>query len=249
MINIINQLDKDLVDLINSFDTSIKYSKLDAIERDRRQNIRILDSMMKRLFVNLAIVTGARRGELSALTWDNIDLENMIIEFTGTSYTLAGQQTNKKYRLKNKDESKIIMINEPLVPLIKEYKKMQSKVRRQNNWPNNDYVFLALSSGKVNKAGDPIRGDTLTHWFHDWCKSKYKELGLTKSEAEDAHVHMLRHSSISLLINSQVPLKVISDRAGHSDVTVTTKIYSHVYENTNRIAANQFNKLYDAEIK
>lgn len=245
MINIMKKLDKDLEELIDSFGSSIKYKKLDIVERERRQNLRILDYMQRRLFVHLAIVTGSRRGELAGLTWNLIDLEDMSIEFNGTSYTLAGEQTKKKDNLKNGDEAKEVTVNSPLVPIIEEYKKFQKKVRRQNNWPNNGYVFLALNNGKVNKAGGPIRGDTFTHWFHDWCKANYKELGLTKDEAEEAHVHMLRHSSISLLINSSMPIKAIADRAGHSDVKVTTKTYAHVYEETDRIAANQFNKLYE----
>lgn len=61
IVRIFKQLDQDVIDLIESFGTSIKYKKLEPDERDRRQNIRLLDVYARRLFVHLAFVTGARR--------------------------------------------------------------------------------------------------------------------------------------------------------------------------------------------
>ena len=247
MSEMLKLLNKDLDDLEISFDKSRKYKDLDKSERDRRANIRILDASSKRLFVSLAIVTGARRGELIGLTWSDIDIENKLIKFKGTSYTLAGEQTKKKDTLKNGSKAKEVTLNESIIPMIEEYKQLQKTVIKQNKWSYNDFVFLTLKDGKVNKAGGPIRGDTFTKWFSGWCLEHGDELGLTETEAKEAHVHMLRHSSISLLMNSDIPIKAIADRAGHSDVKVTTSIYSHVYDETKRTAAQQFDKLFESE--
>lgn len=246
IVKIFRQLDQDIENLIVSFDTSIKYKKLDKAERERRQNIRLLDMQARRLFVHLAFVTGARRGEIVSTTWNQLDTNELEIEFNGTSYTLAGEPTKKKSTLKNGSKSKVVSFNDQLLPIIQEYKKLQHKVRRQNGWRDNNYVFIATHKGKVAKPGDPMRGDTMTHWFHKWCIANKDKLGLTDDEASDAHVHMLRHSSITFGMLAGVPMKVLSQRAGHSSVTVTQKIYAHVSSEAQRSVANQFNRLYDS---
>lgn len=247
MSKMLSLLNKEIDDLKLSFESSRKYKDMDDKERDRRANIRLLDASSKRLFVSLAIVTGARRGELIGLTWSDINMDDKLIEFKGTSYTLAGEQTKKKDTLKNGSDSKEVTINDYCVSLLDEHKQLQRKVIKQNKWRYNDFIFLTLKDGKVNKAGDSVRGDTFTQWFSGWCLDHKDEIGLSDDEANDAHVHMLRHSSISLLMNSDVPIKAIADRAGHSDVKVTTSIYSHVYEDTKRTAANKFDKLFKSE--
>lgn len=247
MINILHKLDQDVDDLEKSFSASIKYSKLDKKEAEARQNLRRLDVQMKRLFVQLAIVTGARRGELCGLRWSDLDDVSMVIGFKGSSYTLAGSKTTKKNTLKNGSSSKSVSLNASIIPVIDEYRKLQAKVRRQQGWPDNGYIFTAIKNGKVNKAGDMVRGDTFTQWFAGWCENNADDLGLSEAEAKEAHVHMLRHSSISLLLNSNMPIKAVADRAGHSDTRVTTKIYGHTDKGTSRVLANTFDSLYESK--
>lgn len=43
--------------------------------------------------------------------------------------------------------------------------------------------------------------------------------------------HMFRHTHVALLIESGVPIKVISQRLGHSDIKTTLSIYTHVTKN------------------
>lgn len=245
MMSIFSLLDTEIEELKNSFSSSIKYKALDSDERERRQNIRLLDMHAKRLFVHLAFVTGARRGEIISTTWNQLDSKRLQVEFNGTAYTLAGEHTKKKFTLKNGSKSKTVTFNSHLVPLIEEYKTLQDKVRKQNYWKKCDYIFVTTRNGKVAKAGEPMRADTMTHWFHDWCKANYEKIGLSKEESENAHVHMLRHSSITYGMVAGVPMKVLSQRAGHSSVNVTQKIYAHVTPEAARVVADQFGALYD----
>ena len=43
--------------------------------------------------------------------------------------------------------------------------------------------------------------------------------------------HMFRHTHVALLIEAGVPIKVISERLGHSDIQTTLNIYTHVTDN------------------
>ena len=44
------------------------------------------------------------------------------------------------------------------------------------------------------------------------------------------HLHSLRHTYASLLINADVAARVVADRLGHASTSTTLNIYSHVFE-------------------
>lgn len=54
--------------------------------------------------------------------------------------------------------------------------------------------------------------------------------------------HDLRHSHASLLLSQGVQPKVISERLGHSNISTTMDLYSHIYDATNIEVANNFDK-------
>lgn len=57
------------------------------------------------------------------------------------------------------------------------------------------------------------------------------------------HSHIFRHTHVALLIEQNVPIKVISERLGHSDIKTTLSIYTHVTENMKVNLRNNLNNL------
>lgn len=57
------------------------------------------------------------------------------------------------------------------------------------------------------------------------------------------NLHGLRHTSVSLLISEWIQTNVISKRVGHSSISTTKKIYSHVFENASKEASNKMNEI------
>jgi len=57
------------------------------------------------------------------------------------------------------------------------------------------------------------------------------------------HTHIFRHTHVALLIEQNVPIKVISQRLGHSDIKTTLSIYTHVTENMKINLRNNLNNL------
>ena len=55
--------------------------------------------------------------------------------------------------------------------------------------------------------------------------------------------HDLRHACISLLGAQGVPLKVVAEIVGHSDIRLTQNVYQHVYQEAKRDAANKMDEL------
>lgn len=55
--------------------------------------------------------------------------------------------------------------------------------------------------------------------------------------------HMFRHTHVAMLIEAGVPIKVISERLGHSDTSITLDIYTHVTKNMKIDLKNKLEKL------
>lgn len=55
-------------------------------------------------------------------------------------------------------------------------------------------------------------------------------------------IHKLRHTHATLLLESDVPMKVIQERLGHKTMAVTEQVYSHVIEKMNQKAKENFEK-------
>ena len=62
-------------------------------------------------------------------------------------------------------------------------------------------------------------------------------------------IHSLRHTHATLLIFNGENIKVISDRLGHKDISVTLNTYTHVMENMKRNTANLLDELFEKRIK
>lgn len=80
-------------------------------------------------------------------------------------------------------------------------------------WKVPDAVF-------TNGAGNYLIGSNLNMRLKPICK---------KAGLPPIHIHSLRHTHASLLINSNVTARVVADRLGHSTTKTTLDTYSHVF--------------------
>lgn len=76
----------------------------------------------------------------------------------------------------------------------------------------------------------------------DYVTHKFAKI-LAKSDLPKIRFHDLRHSAASLLINSGFNLKEIQEWLGHSDISTTGNIYSHLQYSAKINMANRFNEL------
>jgi integrase len=67
---------------------------------------------------------------------------------------------------------------------------------------------------------------------------------LAKAKLEPMRIHDLRHSAASLLLADGVPVKVVSEMLGHTDITTTLRIYGHVIEGAQEQAASFMDRLF-----
>ena len=71
----------------------------------------------------------------------------------------------------------------------------------------------------TNENGEPLHPNRITVLFH-----RHREaLGLPA-----IRLHDMRHTSASLMLAAGVHPKVVSERLGHSSISITLDLYSHV---------------------
>ncbi len=177
--------------------------------------------------IMIAIYTGARRGEILALNWNNVDLEKGIIKIvdnlcaTTNGLIIKQPKTNSGIRT--------IAISKSLVKILKNHKinQMKNKIRLGENYKDNNMVCCYEDGHLFN----PKR-----------FSAKFNEL-LQGNNLPIVRFHDLRHSHASLLVKMGVQPKEISSRLGHSNIGITMDLYSHLYEETDREVANMFEKL------
>jgi integrase len=171
------------------------------------------------LIYQLTAFYGFRRSEVLGLKWSAIDFENNMIT---VKHTVTEAKVNGKQTLCFSDTTKTKSSNRTL-PITEEIKQKLLDLRKRTeenkklcgnsyNHKYDEYLF-------VNPMGDFITPTELSSTFG----KVLEENGLRK-----IRFHDLRHSCASLLLASGVQLKQIQEWLGHSDISTTANIYSHL---------------------
>lgn len=162
---------------------------------------------------NLFLATGMRSGELTALHWEDIDFQTGILYIQHTLIRMNGEFLRDTP--KTSCSERRIILPAYILDLLKRHKLEQAKDRMQAGvvWKVPDAVF-------TNTVGNYLIGANLNVKLKKLCR----QAGLP-----EIHLHSLRHTHASLLINSNITAKVIADRLGHSTKKTTLDTYSHVF--------------------
>lgn len=174
------------------------------------------ESLKYQAVIILALDSGIRRGELTGLTWEDIDLKEGIISVNKTTqYTKEKGIFEKETKTDTSDRK--IYISDTTINLLKKFKieQLEKKLHLGEKWGNSKRVF-------TTDYGYDMHPDTPTKILKKIIK-KYNLKKIT--------FHALRHTSISLMIFKGIQVQVISKKAGHSSVQVTHNTYSHFFDN------------------
>lgn len=157
-----------------------------------------------------ALFTGMRRGEVLALTWDDVDMENCIIKVTkGLSRVKTYVNTGDKTKLvvsepKTETSKRIIPIVDCLIPLLKKQKEKSYGNEMNLVFPSDAGGYI--DSGNYNRKFYKV----------------IKRAGLPK-----ANPHSLRHSFATRALEAGIDLKTTQELLGHSSIDVTANLYTH----------------------
>lgn len=164
-------------------------------------------------FVMLAMATGMRRGELLALKWDDLDLENRVLRVRRTGDYVYGHGYVENGP---KTESGIREILLPIfiVEMLLNHQEDQRQAREKygSSWIEMGYVFTGIKGGRLNSR---------------YALRMYDRL-LQKAGLPHIRIHDLRHSYSTLMAAMKVHGKVVQEILGHSDYRLTMNVYTQV---------------------
>lgn len=178
----------------------------------------------------LALDTGARRGELTGLDWSDIDLEKGYIHINKTTQLLNGKIIEKAPKTNSSIRKVPITIG--TIEILKAYKKelIAKELKLGSKWEKTDKVF-------TGEFGGPMYPQTPSDIF----RALLQKYNLPKIK-----FHELRHTSVSLLINAGIQTQLISKRVGHSSISTTANIYSHIFNSSEKEVTETMNNLLKA---
>ncbi|WP_258359423.1 site-specific integrase [Moorella sulfitireducens (nom. illeg.)] len=178
--------------------------------------------------LHVAVKTGLRRGELLALRWPNIDFKSGTLSIK-QSLAYTPEQGIFFKNTKNNSSRRIIDISREVIEVLKQHKKKQAeaKLLLGQHYKNQGLVFCQQNS-------KPLHPDTISSWFPNFLE----EIGLPR-----LNFHCLRHTHASLLLKAGVDIKIISKRLGHSSISITYDIYSHLMPGMEREVIEKFEAL------
>jgi integrase len=180
------------------------------------------------LFVRLAVVLGARRGELIGLKWRDVDLARGEVLIASGVVRVAGRpliDQDTKTHAKRR-----VAVGAETVELLRAHRARQAEAALAvgATLPPHAYVFSHSPD-----CSQPISPDGVTHRFQKLAA----RLGVR------GRLHDLRHFMVTQLIAGGVDWRTVSGRAGHADGHMTLATYAHFQQAQDRQAAELMERL------
>lgn len=199
-------------------------------EDEAREFVKLVineSNLRRKTALSLLIFMALRRAEVVGLRWRDIDLENKTLSVNQNTIYAGKKFGVKTKNPKTTTSKRTISMPDMLVEILKEYKQewSEQKILHGDLWENTDRLFLQYN-------GKPMNPCTLGQWVTDF----ENEHGLRHIPC-----HSLRHTAITLQIMANIPLKVVSQRAGHANEKITLEIYTHTLKSQDLQASVTYN--------
>lgn len=161
----------------------------------------------------LLAFTGARKGELASLTWKDFNFKENTLTINKNMINVEGKTIISD--TKTTASNRVIFIDKETVDILLKYRKQQG------------FIPLDTSIFPINM-----------YWINNSLRAIYK----TYPNLRQISIHGFRHTHATLLYESGVNVKDISERLGHSDVNITLNIYTHLTEVKKKDTSDLFAK-------
>lgn len=174
--------------------------------------------------VLLTLSTGLRQGEALALRWQDVDLDVGTVRVRYSLQRMPGRGV-ELVEPKTTRSRRTLHLPTSTATALREHRKRQLAERlwAGSRWQEGDYLF-------TTSIGTPMIGSDVTRRF----QALLRAAGLPAMRFHD-----LRHGAASLLLAQGVHPRVVMEMLGHSTITLTMNVYSHVIPDLQREAATK----------
>jgi integrase len=176
----------------------------------------------------MAISTGLRQGELLGLKWSDLDWATRRLHIQRQLQRLP-QKGLVFCEPKSKAGRRVIVLGKSTIDLLRRQMETQ-QIERQfagDDWQEFGLIFAST-------IGTPTE---LRNLFREF-KSIAAAAGLP-----EIRFHDLRHTAATLMLSQNIHPKVVQERLGHSDISLTLNTYSHVLPGMQEEAADKIDDL------
>jgi len=170
------------------------------------------------LFLNIALFTGMRRGEILGLCWDEVDIDKGQISITGTLKELrkvlpSGQAVVvlKKDSPKTEASKRTVGLPWPVAQAIMRHREFQKLRQLESpNWQESNFVF-------TSRTGTAVYPSNFLNRFKRF---------LAANGLRQIRIHDLRHTMAQLALSGGVRIEAVSETLGHTRIDTTKTIYA-----------------------
>ena len=176
----------------------------------------------------LEVTSGLREGEILGLKWSDLDWENHQLKIQRQLQRVPGVGLIFS-EPKSAAGRRMITLGSDTIASLKAHSSRQyaERVFAGDKWQENDLIFPST-------IGTPLEPRNLFREFKDL---------LRKANLPDIRFHDLRHSFATLALSQGVSVKVVQEMLGHSDASMTLKVYSHTTPGMQREAAKKMDEI------
>jgi len=175
--------------------------------------------------IHTALHTSMRRNELLGLCWKDINLDEAVLHLNRSIYRAKGGVTENQ-TTKTKSGSRPIDLTPTSAIVLRNQWELQS-----GNALVYGYKVTENSPVFIRTTGEPLLPYTVTHGF----KKIVRKPGL-----DGVRFHDLRHTHATVMLIQGVHPKVVQERLGHSKMSTTMDLYSHVMPSMQKDAVQRF---------
>lgn len=211
--------------------------------RDLRAFLRSARPHRLYAFFHLAAYTGARRGELLHLRWEDVDLDGAELVIRGTLSVVDGRRVEGATK---GGRERAVSLDASTVAALRTHKASQGDERRaaRQAWEGDGHVF-------VSEVGRTLYPGSLTHMMTRLINAHNEPKDGKEKPAEllpRIRLHDLRHVHATSLLLAGVPVHVVSERLGHADPAITLQVYAHVLRKQASDTADVFRSLVEGDV-
>lgn len=159
----------------------------------------------------VAVTSGSRIGELLALRWTDVDLEQGVMR---VSRTLSRAKGGPRFTTPKNGKGRPVTLTREAIDAFRSHRKAQNEVRLKLGtlWEDNGLIF-------ASETGKPLTRD-----FVD--RRSFKPL-LKRAGLPEKRLHDLRHTCATLLLSQGVHPTLVQQLLGHASIAMTLNRYSH----------------------
>ena len=198
--------------------------------------------MQFKLFFYMCIFCGCRRGELLALTWQDINFQKKEIKITKETTLVNGKPVTDTP--KTRRSNRIVSVSDIIIDLLLAWQAEEKNIMiqvgtqwkgyRENDF-NRNYLFI-----QSKNPGLQMYPSTPYLKFKRIIRHYNATVTNEEDKLPEIELHGLRHSHATLQLAAGTDVEVVSERLGHAQTSTTMNIYAHALRSAEQQSAEDF---------